>query len=120
MPRECGGTCYVSSTDVKVNPLAGYPICAGLQPLLAYAPHYPEHRGGNATERGRNRHIAVRAGKKKPGREGRVLFWRAGEKPEPEKAKSIFGDDRRGSKRSEFVAEPELNLVFGQVMIEGE
>jgi hypothetical protein len=63
---------FVSSKDVKVNALTGYAICAGLQPLLAYAPHYPEPCGGNATESWRNRDIAIRASNEKPGREGRV------------------------------------------------
>jgi hypothetical protein len=63
---------FVSSKEVKVKPFAGYPICAGLQPLLTDAPHYPEPCGENATESGRSRHIAGRASNKKPGRESRV------------------------------------------------
>ena len=43
------------------------------------------------------------------------MFCRAGEKPKA-KAESIFGDDRLGNKRSEFVAEAGLDLVFGKVM----
>jgi hypothetical protein len=58
--------------------------------------------------------LVARAPKNPPSRQ--VLVRRAGEKPVPEKAESIFGDDRRGSKRSEFVAEARLNLVFGQMM----
>ncbi|MGB8899894.1 MAG: hypothetical protein WCC90_12000 [Methylocella sp.] len=59
---------------VKVNSLAGYAVCTGLQPVLAYAPRYPEHRGGKATESWRNRHIAFRESTKKPGREAGFSF----------------------------------------------
>ncbi|PZR90832.1 MAG: hypothetical protein DLM68_04180 [Hyphomicrobiales bacterium] len=51
----------------KINTLAGYAICAGLQPLLAYAPRYLAPCGGNATESWRNRDIAFCASNKKPG-----------------------------------------------------
>src|ERR1700716_2572327 len=73
MPRECGVACFVSSKDVKVNSPTGYAICSRLQPLLADAPHYPEHCGGNATESWRNRHIAFSREQQKTRPRGRGL-----------------------------------------------
>jgi hypothetical protein len=59
-----------------VNTFAGYAVCAGLQPVLAYAPRYPAACGGNATESWRNRHIAFRESNKKPGRAAGFKFAR--------------------------------------------
>src|ERR1700730_9644369 len=114
MPRECGGTCFVSSKDSKIKPLAGYPICAGLQPQLALHRIIPSTVA--ETQRKAGGTAIIRASNKKPGRDGRVEFCRAGEDPEPEKAESIFGDDRSRTIGIEFVAEAGLNLVFGQMM----
>jgi hypothetical protein len=57
---------------------------------LAYAPRYPAHCGGNATESWRNRHIAFRESNEKPGRVAGFLSL-----PERSCLASIlvFGDD---------------------------
>src|SRR5271156_6702059 len=88
---------FASSKDVKLTLFAGYAVCAGLQPVLAYAPRYPAHCGGNATESWRIRHIAFRESNKKPGREGWVSSL-----PERSCLASIlvFGDDRTRSRKS--------------------
>jgi hypothetical protein len=90
-------------------------ICACLQLLLGYAPQVLEPCDGNATEGGQNCDIGFREQQKtRPRGPGVVLSCRR--KPEPEKAESIFRDDRSRRQAVELVAELGLNLIFGQMM----